>query len=240
MTRLRMVLTVCIVAALLSGCTLGSRRVATREMNVSDFDRVVFESVGELRITQGDEESLEISAESNVLRRIRAEVRGHTLYISFRGGLFGLGVVPTRGIRYDLVVRDLEGLELDGVGSIKVSELETDRLDIGVHGAGEVIVRSLEADRLDVEHTGVGRCEVSGRAKRQRVQLTGAGGYDAAELRSDDVDVRVTGVGKATVWALDTLEVEISGAGNVSYYGEPDVEQHISGIGDVRSMGRRR
>lgn len=239
MRRITILLIVCLAVAPLSGCTLGSRRMVRREVPVAGFDRVVFESIGELNITQGSEESLAIRAESNVQRRIDAEVRGSTLTIGFRRGLLGLGVVPTRGIQYDLTVRELEGLELAGVGAIHIAALETERLDIGVHGAGQVVVRSLAAERLEVDHTGVGSCEVSGRAARQRVELTGAGSYDAADLRSEDADVHVSGVGKATVWAQETLDVEISGAGSVSYYGAPELEQRISGVGDVRSMGRR-
>ena len=228
-----------IAVLLLNGCALGSRRTVTEERRVSGFDRVVLEGIGDLTIHQGAEEALTIEAESNVISRITTEVRGGTLYIGYRTTVFGQGVIPTRGIAYELTARELEGIELVGAGVIRMEGLETDRLDMRVGGAGKIVVRSLAADRLRVEHTGAGKAELAGRVQRQDVDLTGAGDYDGADLRSDEATVRVSGVGRATVWVLESLDAEISGAGAVHYYGEPRLRQNISGVGQIKALGER-
>jgi hypothetical protein len=229
-----------IVSATLAACTVGSRRLVTEEREVQGIDEVVFATIGELTIEQAARESLSIEAESNVLRRIRTEVRGGTLYIEMRDtSLFGWGVVPTRPVRYTLVVRALSGVDLSGVGSIHLGTIEGEDLDVRVSGAGKVVLRSLSADDLTVEHSGVGLCELSGRVRRQQVALTGAGEYDAAELESDTAEVAVTGLGKATVWVHEDLQIRLSGAGAVHYYGRPQVDEDISGAGRVKSLGSR-
>jgi hypothetical protein len=83
MKRRFVFLTLAMVLAL-SSCTLGSREVLWEQREVGDFDRVVFSSIGELSIVQGDTESLTIQAESNVLQRIVTEVRGNVLHIEMK------------------------------------------------------------------------------------------------------------------------------------------------------------
>ena len=228
------------VALLLTGCTLGSRNVVTQSRTVSGFDRVAFAGLGELTMVQGNRESLVIEAESNVMGRIVTEVRDGTLHIELKGGPFGWGVTPTRAIRYTLTVRELNALDISGVGSVLAEAIETDRLELSVSGTGKLVIRALSADDLVVEHSGVGQCELAGQAREQTVSLTGAGAYDAGDLEGQDIELQVSGVGKATVWATDTLDVQISGAGSVEYYGAPAVTQDITGVGRVRGLGEHR
>jgi len=237
--KTRILFAIGLIGLLVCGCAVGSRRVITEDRKVSNFDKIDFSTIGELTIRQGDRESLAIEAESNVMRRIKTEVRGGTLYIDMRSVFPWWGVVPTRRIKYDLMLRDLSGLDLSGVGGIYAGAIDTDRLDLNITGAGEVIVRALDAETLMVEHTGVGKCELAGEVAEQEIMLTGAGEYDAADLESETVEVEVTGVGKATVWASERLDIKLSGAGSVVYYGDPRVTQDVTGIGRVRSLGSR-
>jgi len=226
-----------LIVLVLSSCTVGSRRVVTEDIKVSDFDQINFSTIGELTITQGDRESLTIEAESNVMSRITTAVRGATLYIEMKSGIWN--VVPTKPVRYDLTVKELNSLDLSGVGTVYAGAIDTDRLDLDMSGAGKVIIRSLTAGILEVEHSGAGKCELAGQVRRQEVHLTGAGEYDAADLESETVEVELSGVGKATVWATEALDIRLSGVGSVSYYGDPTVTQNVSGIGKVKSLGSR-
>ncbi len=225
---------------MLSSCTVGSRRVVTENVKVSNFDQVNFSAIGELTITQGNRESLTIEAESNVMSQIKTSVSGGTLYIEMKtGGFPWIGsVVPTKPVRYDLMLKELNSLDLSGLGSVYAGAIDTDRLNLDLSGAGKIVIRSLTADILKVDHTGLGQFELSGQVRRQEVILTGAGDYDAADLESEKAEVTLTGLGKAAVWATETLDIELSGAGKVSYYGDPRVTQNVSGLGKVKSLGR--
>lgn len=229
-----------LILILVSSCTAGSRNVVTETREASGFDAVVLEGAGELAITQGDRESLVIEAESNIVRRITSEVKGGTLYIAMRSSLFGwFNVVPTKPIKFDVMMRDIRAVELSGAGTMYASEVTADWLDISVSGAGKVVIRGLTADTVEVEHSGVGKCELSGKVERQQITLSGAGEYDGADLESDQAEMTISGVGAATIWATESLDIELSGAGSVSYYGDPRVSQDVSGIGSVRSLGSR-
>ena len=235
----RIIIVAVLVTLLVSSCTIGSRRVVTDTRKVANFDQVVFEGVGELAITQGARESLTIEAESNIMRRIETVVQGGTLYIGMRPGIFGVGIVPTKSIKFDLEMKDVRAVELSGAGIIHASGITVDDLNIDTSGAGKIIIRALDADTLEIQHSGIGSCEVSGRVTRQSARLSGAGEYDAQDLESEEAEVEVNGVGTATVWATERLDVEISGAGSVRYYGDPVVSQDVSGLGRVRKLGDR-
>ena len=66
-----LLLLILLLPFLLSACGLdildGSGDVISESREVSDFNRVVFGGVGELQLTQGDQESLTVTADDNLL-----------------------------------------------------------------------------------------------------------------------------------------------------------------------------
>jgi hypothetical protein len=218
-------LIVAILGMLSAACTIsvryeeGSGVVVEEERSVSGFNRISFEGIGKLIITQGDEESLLIEAEDNIMPLIETRVRGRTLQISFDGNRFENIIRPTEPVRFHLTVTDLEGVFLSGLGDIDAMQIEVESLDVTLSGAGSITV--------------------SGEARQQDVNVSGAGAYDAADLESEVADINLSGAGSATVWVTESLDVNISGLGSVSYYGDPEVEQSVSGLGNIESLGER-
>jgi hypothetical protein len=191
--------------------------MVTEERDVSGFDRVSFEGFGTLVITQGNEETLTIKAESNIMPRIETRVRAGTLEIGFDNTRWQDFIRPTKTITYTLTVISLEGISLSGAGNIEAMDIEAGRFDVGLSGAGSI--------------------EISGSAENQEINVSGAGSFDGGEFKTERADVNISGAGSATVWATETLDVNISGVGNVSYYGDPQVDQSISGLGNLKALG---
>jgi predicted small secreted protein len=222
----------------LSACSYvrGSGNVVSQERQVEDFERVTLSGVGTLYISQGDENSLTIEAEDNILALIESEVRGDTLEIGLTDWRFAIH--PTMPIRYYLTLTDLTGLELSGAGRIDVDEIETSSLDVTTSGAGDIDIDSLEAESVNIVLSGAGSCEIQdGEVIHQYVTISGAGGYRALDLQSQNADIRVSGIGGARLWVQESLDVVISGAGSVEYFGRPSLSQTISGAGRVNGLG---
>ena len=102
---------------------VGSGRSTTETRQVSDFHAVNFAFIGDLNITQGNQEALTISGDDNILALIRSEVRAGVLRIDAGATNLGQTIVP---LRYDLVVRNLDEVELSGLGNIKLGALQSD------------------------------------------------------------------------------------------------------------------
>jgi hypothetical protein len=198
--------TVLVAALLLGGCGLGlvvgSGNTVTEERDISNVEGVALSFIGDLRITQGSEEKLVITGDDNVLPLITTEVRDGVLTIGSRSTL---GIPMVTQLRYDLTVRDLSSLRLSGAGNAEMDGLETGDLAVTVSGAGNLAIKDLQANRVTARLSGVGNVELSGKAARQAVTLSGAGSYSAGELQTGAADVSLSvGQGTSSTTAIPT------------------------------------
>lgn len=225
----------CGVVPVLNSTIEGSGNIITKERTVSGFDRVTLSGFGEVSVEQGAEESLTVSTDDNILPYVRTEVRNNTLILDFDDKGRNRGYNPTDGIKFNLVVKDLNRIDISGAGSFKVDELETDNLRVDLSGAGSLEIGGLTASELVVHQSGAGTVFVSGQVKGQELAHSGVGTYHAADLESETAIIDISGAGSATVWATESLDIQISGLGSVIYYGNPRIVQNISGLGKLVS-----
>jgi len=221
----------------LSACALGTLRgsgkLVTETRDVSDLNRVSLSGSGKVIITQGEEESLTIETDDNIIDYVTSEVKGGTLTLGTKSGKH---VSPTR-LRFTLGVKDLVGLKVSGSGDITSASLDTERLEIGVSGSGDIQIDSLTAEALKIGISGSGHVELAGKVPEQEIRISGSGNLRAADLQCEMAKVMVSGSGSATVWATESLDARMSGSGSVKYYGSPTVSSERSGSGRIRGLG---
>lgn len=210
---------VMLTALLFSACGFniirGSGDMITETREVSDFDKVVLACSRDIIFTQGEEESLKIEIEDNIVAKITAEVRNGTLHIEFEDS--SISFVTTRALKFYLTMDEITGLTIAGSGGIDSAKIETTTLDIFIAGSGDIDIDMLATKRLDVSIAGSGDLNLAGEAQTHNVNIAGSG------------DI--------TVWAEDSLDVHILGSGDVYYYGRPSVSQTILGSGDIINQG---
>jgi carbon monoxide dehydrogenase subunit G len=225
---------------LLAGCTIvtGSGNIVSEPREVSNFTAVVLSGSGNLTVTQGDNETLTVEADDNLMEWIETEVRSGTLHLGFRSGV---NIINTSGaVEYRLTVRDLSALTVSGSGNARAQNLVGEAVTITVSGSGEVEIEKLTASTVNVVISGSGDVDVNGgAAEQQAITVSGSGQYRAADLPSESANVQISGSGDATLWIVEMLDIVVSGSGNVEYYGAPQVNQRVSGSGNVRSLGNK-
>jgi len=228
-----------IVILLISACGIGiirgSGNLVTESRNVSDFDRVDLSGSGEVVIIQGEEESLTVEADDNIMPYVTTEVRGGTLQLALDAE-GARSISPTR-LRFTVGVKDLAGLEVSGSGSATSTGIDTERLDIDVSGSGDVRIDSLAAEAVGVQLSGSGDVELRGEVTRQDIDINGSGKYIAGDLGSQTATVAVSGSGDATVWVTESLDAHIGGSGSVNYYGTPQTSFSGDGSEDIHRLG---
>ncbi len=188
----------------------GSGKVASEPRDVSGFDEVELSGIGNLSIRQTGSESLTVTAEEEVLPKIRTEVVNDRLII---GPEPNSSIQTTRPINYELTVVDLHALKLAGSGDVDAQSISTDELAVTISGSGTV--------------------EISGKAESQEISVSGSGEYRAENLESEEAKVDVEGAGSTVINASKALDARVGGAGSVEYVGNPTVEQDVSGAGRV-------
>jgi hypothetical protein len=188
----------------------GSGNLKTETRVVEKFTAINLSAGGSLEIVQTGEESLEITADDNLLELFTSEVRDGTLYLSTAEGKSWSG----KGPRFKVTVRELRKLKVSGVGSVKATNLDTDSLTVSISGAAS------------------GR--IAGRSDNLSISISGTGSLNAAELRAKRARVVVSGVGEVTVNASDELNAKVSGTGTIWYIGSPKLESSVSGVGSIK------
>lgn len=213
----------------------GSGEMASEQREVSDFKAVAFSGVGTILIELGEDESLRVEGEDNLLQYVETEVSDDTLHIGIRDGV---NILPTQSMFFYLTVQEIDELALSGLGNVDAPDLEVGRFSVDISGGGDINLAGLEADELDVSISGLGDLHIDdGAVTEQTISISGGGNYNARYMASDVANLDISGLGSATVWAMEQLDVEISGGGSVRYVGDPTVNEDVSGVGRVERVG---
>lgn len=237
------VLAISLAVLLVAGCTApasttirGSGNVITANHNVSGIIEVVLAGQGSLIITQTDSESLMIEAEDNIMDKIKVETANTKLTIGFKDAT---NISPTKPIKYNLSVKNLNSVELSGSGDITMSSLKTGALKASISGSGSVVIDSISADSLDASVSGSGNMAISGTVPAETVDISGSGSFNGNRLECKEAKVTMDGSGTISLRVNNKLDVDIPGSGTVNYLGDPKVTQNISGSGRVNKIGDR-
>lgn len=203
------------------GCAFGERE--TMEIrDIVGVEGVSFATAGELIVTQGDHEALEIEALAGDLPNIVADVREGMLRIARKGAE---PFLPFRAPVFRLTVKDISALESHGSGRISLGGLRTDSLRILVSSSGDIVIDSLAADSFEVRISSSGSVRVTGDVNRQNVLLTSSGAYAGGQLASRSAIVRLSSSGSATLRVSESLEAVVTSSGSLRYYGNPGARQ---------------
>jgi hypothetical protein len=189
---------------------------------------------GELYIQQGQEESLRVEAEDNLIQYFTSEVVDGTLKIGVRDSV---GMNTKQAMRFYVTARELDTIIVSNPATVTALALEASELTVEVGGGGRVKIETLMADRLVVHVDGLSRLSIaSGEVGEQDLTVLG-GAYEAQGLQSARASARLAGLGSATVRVREHLQVDIEEGGMVQYVGNPTLEQEVGGLGQIQRIG---
>lgn len=218
----------------------GSERMEEQKFAVAGFDKVNFNTIGELTITIGQEETLRVVAEDNLLKYFKAEVRGDTLYIDSQENV---NLRPMRPVKFSLTVKSLEAVAVNGSGDIAVvDDIESDDFSAAINGSGNITLAKVAAPTVKLTVAGSGDLKASTvGADTLTAKIAGSGNIGATEMRAPDVSFTTNGSGDLKVdWiAADTLTLHIASSGQLTINGGEVVRQTITlaGSGDYQAQG---
>lgn len=212
----------------------GDGDVIEESRAIESFDEIDFRGIGNLYITIGEEPSLTIEAEENLLDYLETYNQGDRLVLKIEDGY---NINPTEPVNFYLTAVSLEAVSVSGLGNVELPEIEADRFRLDLSGAGDIELESLTAEHLEASLSGLGNLKIDdGQVISQDVSISGSGEYDAPDMESEEANIEISGLGSATVFVTGYLDVSISGAGGVDYYGDPEIDQSISGLGDLDKL----
>lgn len=192
----------------------GSGLVQTESRPVQGFSAVTVSGGGRAIVEQTGVESLQITAEDNILPLLQAEVQDGRLVLGVRPHT---SFTATRGILYRITVRDLSEIEASGASRVEAMALTAPRLVLRFSGAS-TFSGAGSVDRLTVELSGASLVQAQGLSSR--IALADLSGASAGILR-----------------VSDALSGSVSGNSLLEYLGNPVVTVSTSGGSSVRRVG---
>ncbi|HOI40493.1 MAG TPA: head GIN domain-containing protein [Methanobacterium sp.] len=194
----------CIVVAA-SGCTQ-LPGTGNQTPDISGVTNVALNGPGTLIIQQGNNESIRIEADDNLMSKISTTVSGNSLSIN------NLNSVSNRAVKIYITLKDLNSLTTNGGGDSEVTDLNTDSLTVTLDN---------------------GKMTLSGNIDNLIATINGGGTIAAKDLVSQKATATINGEGKATLNIVNTLNAVVNGGGSIKYSGNPQVKQQVNGLGSI-------
>lgn len=214
--------------------TRGSGVLGEEARETSAFHSIYFTGSIDVEATAGQEQSITVQGDDNLLEYVTTEVRDGVLLVSLESGSYNF--------RKPMVVRiqvpALDSVQLNGSGDFTVHGVTRDQFDVTLRGSGDLVVKSLDTQRLRVNLEGSGDIKISGKTQKLALTLQGSGDMNLVGLEADLVHTSLAGSGDIRVRAREALDVTIAGSGEVGYFGEPAVTKTMAGSGEVYKINK--
>lgn len=211
-------------------CISGSGNIVEETRDVSNFDKVELQGSGTLIITQGENYSVTLETDDNLLPYYETRVFGDKLEIGTRN--FHC-FIRNSGLIVRVTLPEVEKLAILGSGDIiSTNVLNAEDLKLQIAGSGDIKLE-VNVTNLETEIAGSGEATYIGSATTHNIDIAGSGDIYAFDLSTEQTSVDIAGSGSAEITAYKTLDVDIAGSGDIYYKGEPVVSQSIAGSGDI-------
>ncbi len=187
----------------------GSGDRVTVERDIENFTRIKSRGSFDIKISVGEEPTLSITFDDNLVEFVTTKVHGKTLEIDSDGSFSS-----RKGCLIEITVPSLKQVRLSGSGDIEVYNLDSEVFEFKLSGSGDMWAEG-KVDELEVS-------------------ISGSGNIDTRDLIAQIVYAKVSGSGDISVYAKEELNARISGSGDIFYYRNKEYKSnHLSGSGDI-------
>ncbi len=188
----------------------GSGVAATEARDLPPFSSVELAGSNTVTIRVGEEQSVVVHADNNLVNRVTTAVQDGSLVIGDTPGSY----TAKSPMSVTVSVPSLDALTLTGSGVIAVTGIEASSLTVRLPGSG--VLRA------------------SGAATKLDVTLDGSGDAQLEQLIAGDVRAVVSGSGRIVLTATKSLDASVPGSGAIMYSGNPrEVTKSITGSGAI-------
>jgi len=173
----------------------GNGNIKTEDRSVSSFKNVDVSGAAKVMVSQGDQHSVKVEGDENLLQYIEVEQEGDKIRIKERPGF---NLQPSGDIRVYVTAPVFNNIDASGasdiIGQTKISNPE--EMKMHVSGAGNIKME-LDAPRLTFRMSGAGSIYIKGQTKELELEMSGAGSAHFYDLLSENTRVNLSGVGSA-------------------------------------------
>lgn len=220
------------LSACMVNCVHGSGNEATENRKVTDFDKISISGGYKVVLKQDSSLLLKITADDNLLKYIKTEVRGGRLHIYSKRNFCN-----TSQLTIYIGVRNLNEIKASGAVEVQGDgKIHTQDMNFRLSGATKITM-DINAANVTTSGSGVTEINLKGQATSHNIELSGSGKIYALDFVAGSCNIQTSGVGYSEVNVLNSLSVHSSGASQVKYRGNPaNVTNDKSGASSVEKI----
>ena len=204
----------------------GDNNVIMQERQLPAFNSIDAGGSVNVMIQKGDNQTVQIETDENLLEKITTEVSNGVLTVGSKG------IKNATKTNVYIVLADLKSINAHGAADVTGESLfEADEFTIEGSGASSVKM-DIDVNFLKTKISGAADVTLSGRAKVHKIDVSGAGSLKAKGLVTEDADYMVQGAGDAFLNVTGNLKGESKGAADVKFIGDPETSETIRTIQD--------
>ena len=223
----------------------------TRVLN--GFNAISSSGSVDVFVRQGNNYSVVVRADGNLLNYIKTEVRNNTLIISVTKNIW-----HAKTLEVHITMKSLQKVVMSGSGDLFCkSPFSVQNLQLVLSGSGDAKA-ALEAKNVHIKVRGSGDVEVSGIRGNLGIDVAGSGDVEAYGLqlescslnmlgsgdvklkgRTAQLTARVLGSGDIEAGGLAAVSVSVSntGSGDMTIHAIDKLEATLAGSGDLGYTG---
>ncbi|XLS30256.1 head GIN domain-containing protein [Flavobacteriaceae bacterium M23B6Z8] len=233
------ILLIVLVALAFSGLntkndTAKNSEIVKIQRQVANYESVEFSGWFDVEIVNGQEGTLILSGDENVLKSIVTKVKKGTLYLGVKKGIRFIPKWKKQTVKIIVPVKDIQKINVSGSGNLTVRDtLKAERFTALLSGSGNLQLE-IQALSLQTSVSGKSKLLVKGKTRNFMVMASGSCEIDAYDLHTYNASTNLSGSADIRVAPVHNLKAMLSGSGTVYYRGEPEnVEVQSSGSGKV-------
>lgn len=197
----------------------GSGDVVTQDRKVENtFNEIEAYNAIKVVVELGDEHSVKVEADDNLLEYIVTEVRGNTLTTKLKSG---------KNYRHNtkmivhITMPELARIDVSGAAMVtSKSTFSGDKLRIDASGAARVEV-GFNGENIMADVNGAAKVELFGSSTNADYEASGAGSIYAKAMKAKNVEASASSAGSIKLTATESLDAEANSAGSIRYDGNP-------------------
>lgn len=203
---------------LLSGQNMkGNKNVISEERQVGSFSGIEVGGAFNVIISQGENSSVIVRTDENLMEHIFTEVSGNVLNLSSKS--------IKNPTKLDVIITNphFTSLEVSGAANLRSEgTIVEPTMDIDASGASEIDL-NVKTESLKTEASGASYVKLTGTASVHTIDASGASEVNANNLETKTTIADASGASDVSVRASEEVKRETSGAGSVSVAGTSGV-----------------
>lgn len=210
----------------------GSGNIISEKRNTENFVGVEAATSLTVKLKQGDQNSVTVEADDNVMRYVRTRVKGNVLVIDFdhNGSLSNVTVVVT------VTAPRFTKIEASAAAVIEAAHpLTGDKISIEASSSAS-ITAEIDAPEVNVEASSAATVRLKGKTRNLDVDASSSAAVDATNLMAENVKADASSAASIRTFASTNLDADASSGASIRYTGGGKVKQDANSGGEVTAM----